>query len=295
MPSWQARLLSLFLRHTVKRQLAKAHDVSGIRAVFDRSLYSAPSSVGITQASLNGVSGEWVEDAHGPQSNQILLFLHGGGYVACTPKTHRPYSCFLAQRGFRVFMPDYRLAPEHPFPAGLDDAVAVYRGLRVEYPDSTIAIAGDSAGGGLALAVMLRLRDEGNLLPGAAALFSPLTNLTDAGGSRVSNDGRCAMFHGKGLATIPGYYAPGAEMRNPFLSPVYADFKGFPPLLIHVGEDETLRDDSVRLAARAREAGVRVDLKLWPAVSHDWQLMYRFVPEGRASLEEAAAFLKGRS
>ena len=294
MPSWQARLSSFVIRHTIKRQLAAAKDVAGIRAVFNRGgLYSVPSGVRITPTTVNGVRGEWVDT--GSASTQSMLFLHGGGYVACTLKTHRPYACFFAERGFHVFMPDYRLAPEHPFPAGLDDAVAAYRGMRRANPDSSIVIAGDSAGGGLALATMLRLRAEGDALPCAAALFSPLTDLTGVGDSRQTNNERCAMFYGKGLDMVPGYYVPGADaeaLRNPLVSPVYGNYGGFPPLLIHVGEDETLRDDSLRLAARAREAGVVVDIQVWPAVAHDWPLLYRMVPEGRQSLEQASAFLR---
>ena len=292
MTSWQARLSSYVIRHTIKPQLAAARDVAGIRAVLNRGgLYKVPAGVRFTPASVNGVSGEWV-DSFGGSTQQLMLFLHGGGYVACTLKTHRPYACFFAGRGFRVFMADYRLAPEHPFPAGLDDAVAAYRGLQAANPESSIVIAGDSAGGGLALATMLRLKAEGDPQPCAAALFSPLTDLTGAGESRLSNNERCAMFYGNGLDMVPGYYMPGGDLRNPLVSPVYADYLGFPPLLIHVGEDETLRDDSVRLAARVQETGGVVDLKLWPAVTHDWQLLYRMVPEGRESLTAAVEFLK---
>ena len=305
MPSLQARLAAFLIRHTIKPRLAKTKDVQGIRAVFNRGgLYKVPAGIRITPAAVGGVPGEWIlscrshewiEDANQAQPpSPIMLFLHGGGYVACTLKTHRPYGCFFAQHGFRVFSADYRLAPEHPFPAGLDDAVAVYRGLQTQFPDSPIVIAGDSAAGGLSLAAMLRLKSDDVPLPSAAALFSPFTDLTGGGESRVSNDDRCAMFYGKGLDTIGGYYTPGVDakgLRNPLISPVYGDYSGFPPMLIHAGEDETLRDDSVRLAERARAAGVEIDFKLWPVVPHDWQLLYTLVPEGRASLELAAAFL----
>lgn len=293
MPSWQARLFSFVLRHTFKRKLAAARDISAIRAVMNRAgRYTIPSILRITPATINDVDGDWTE---GPTKNHLMLFLHGGGYIGCTLKTHRPYACFFALHGFRVFMPDYRLAPEHPFPKGLDDAVAAYRGLCAAHPNKPIVIAGDSAGGGLALATMLRLRDEGDALPKAAALFSPFTDLTNASESRRMNDRLCAMFHSAGLDEVPGFYVPGADaesLNNPLISPVYADYTGFPPLLIHVGADETLRDDSVRLAAKAREAGVHVELKVWPAVPHDWQLAYNMIPEGRQSLEEASAFLK---
>ena len=294
MSSWQARLSTFVIRRTIKRRLAAAQDVAGIRAVFNRGgLYKIPSGIRLTPATVNAIEGEWIDS--GSTSKQLMLFLHGGGYVACTLRTHRPYGCFFAGCGFHVFSADYRLAPEHPFPAGLDDAVAAYRGLRALYPDSSIVVAGDSAGGGLALAMMLRLRDEGDVLPSAAALFSPFTDLTATGGSRISNNENCAMFYAKGLAMVADYYVPGAHslaLRNPLVSPVFGEYRDFPPLLIHVGEDETLLDDSVLLAEKARNAGVPVTLKIWPLVTHDWQLLYKMVPEGRQSLEESAVFLK---
>ncbi len=291
MSSWQAWLSSFVIRHTIKRRLAAAKDVAGIRAVFNRSgKYKVPLGVRITPATVNGVAGEWLES--GSQPTQLMLFLHGGGYVACTLKTHRPYGGFFAASGFHVFMADYRLAPEHPFPSGLDDAVAAYRGMRAAYPDSAIVVAGDSAGGGLALAMMLRLKADGDALPCAAALFSPFTDLTGVGDSRVSNDKRCAMFHGNGFDMITRYYLPRGDLANPLVSPVYGDYGGFPPLLIHVGEDETLRDDSVRLAARVTDTGGSAELEIWPTVTHDWQLLYPKVPEGRQSLGLAGAFLR---
>ena len=286
MATWQARLLSFTLRNTLKRKLARATNALQVRKSLEHGLFPVPPFVRITLKPVAGVPGEWVEAA-GKKSNLILLFLHGGGYVACNSRTHRAYTTFFAQRGFRVYSADYRLAPEHPFPAGLNDAVTVYRALRAENPDAPITMAGDSAGGGLVLAAMLRLRSEGDPLPSAAALFSPLTDLTGAGESRHLNDRRCAMFRANNLAMVGSFYAPGADWRDPLISPVFADYTGFPPMLIHVGEDETLLDDSTHLAARAKSA----TLKVWPAVTHDWQLFHRMVPEGRQSLEEASAFL----
>lgn len=290
--SFQTKLLTFVVKLLIKPRLTAAKDALEVRKVFGRTLYSAPDEVTITAAEVGGVKGEWVT-AKGapPSSNRVLLFLHGGGYIACTEKTHRPYSCFFAQAGFRVFMPAYRLAPEHPFPAGLDDAVAVYRALRNANPGASMVIGGDSAGGGLTLATLLRLHAEGDSLPAAAALFSPLTDLTGASPSWVTNSERCAMFRNEGLHKVAGFYAQGQDLKNPLLSPVYGDYQGFPPMLIHVGEDETLRDDSVRLAENLRKANVAVDLQVWPVVPHDWQLLYRMSPEGRESLQQAAAFL----
>ncbi len=299
MASWQAYLWSTLLRHTFKKKLARANNIHAIRAIMDRSFFKVPPDVRITPARVGQSDGEWLEPTAvaAKVAKKILLYLHGGGYIACNVVTHRPYTTAFAQRGFRVYAPSYRLAPEHPFPAGLDDAVEAYRALRRDDPDAPIAIGGDSAGGGLVLATLLRLREAGDSLPYAVVLFSPFTDLTGAGASRQKNDKRCAMFHAKGLETIASYYlAPGMDPKNPLVSPlfadVHADLKFLPPMLIHVGADETLLDDSTVLAERARAAGVRVECKIWPVVPHVWQLLS--MPEAKLSLDEAAAFLRDR-
>jgi len=294
MASWQAHTMSFVLRHTFKPRLARAKDAQHGRAIMNGGIFRTPSTVKITPAALGGVPGEWVEAASQPGA-VVLLYLHGGGYFACSVRTHRPFTTGFALRGLRVYAPDYRLAPENPFPAAVNDAVAAWHAVRAEIGASTtMVIGGDSAGGGLALATMLKLRDEGAALPAAAALFSPLTDLIGIGESRRTNDRRCAMFHGNGLARATEFYMAdtGGDPRNPLASPLYADLRGLPPLLIHVGADETLRDDSTELATRARAAGVRVDLTVWPAVPHVWQMFHPFVPEGRQSLASAAAFLR---
>ncbi len=307
MASWQAHAMSFVLRHTFKPRLAKAKSAQHARAIMNGGRFKAPAGVRITPAQLGGVPGEWVEvdsaagalateRAPGEDNTEaaVLLYLHGGGYFACSAQTHRPYTTGFAQRRLRVYAPDYRLAPEHLFPAGLDDAVSVWHALRAEIgPTMPMAIAGDSAGGGLALATMIRLRDEGAALPAAAVLFSPLTDLVGTGESRRLNDKRCAMFYGSGLERAKEFYlGEGGDAHNPLASPLYADLRGLPPMLIHVGSDETLRDDSTELAKRARAAGVKVELTLWPVVPHVWQMFQPFVPEGRQSLAAAASFLR---
>ena len=286
--------MSFVLRHTFKPRLARAVDAQHARAIMNRAIFKTPSNVKITPATLGGVPGEWVESESQPAA-AVLLYLHGGGYFACSARTHRPFTTAFAQHGLRVYAPDYRLAPENPFPAGLNDGVAAWHAVRAETGASTpMVIGGDSAGGGLALATMLTLRDEGAALPAAAALFSPLTDLVGIGESRRTNDRRCAMFHGRGLGRATEFYMAdtGRDPRDPLASPLYADLRGLPPLLIHVGADETLRDDSTELATRARAAGVYVELTVWPAVPHVWQMFHPFVPEGRQSLAAASAFLR---
>lgn len=295
MASWQAHFFSFLLRHTFKRQLAaSAGSIEGIRKVMNGGMFRTPADVRIREERVGQTNGEWVTPAGSGNPDVLLLYLHGGGYIACSPKTHRPYTTFFAKNGFLVYAPDYRLAPEHRFPAGLDDAVAAYKALQRLHPGMTIVIAGDSAGGGLALATMLQLRDESGVsLPAAAVLFSPLTDLTGSGASRSRNDKRCAMFHGEGLKLVNNYYLrDGEDPANPLVSPLYADLRGLPPMLIHVGADETLLDDSTALAERAKQAGVQVQINVWPAVPHVWQMFVQMMPEARASLRAAASFLQ---
>jgi cation diffusion facilitator CzcD-associated flavoprotein CzcO/acetyl esterase/lipase len=224
------------------------------------------------------------------------MYVHGGGFIGGSPVTHRPITAGLALRGFRVFAPDYRLAPEHPFPAPLDDVVAAWRGLRAlhdaDSPGRRLVVAGDSAGGNLALALMLSLRDAGERLPDAAALFSPSTDITGASPSIEGNTGRDPMFHGPSLEHLGRAYAGSAgDPTNPLISPLFADLAGLPPLLIHVGAEEVLRDDGLRLAQKARAAGVRVETVVWPVVPHAWQLVAK-LPETRRSLDRAAEFMQ---
>jgi monoterpene epsilon-lactone hydrolase len=289
--SFQARLSVWIVKWRVKRRLKGVRDYRIAREILRPEPYKVPSTIQISPAHFGGVPGERLE---GPSpGNTVLLYLHGGGYFACSAETHRPITAFFARHGFRVFAPDYRLAPENRFPAAVDDAVAFYRALlSAGYPSERIVVAGESAGGGLALSLMLALRSAGVPLPAAAALFSPWTDLAATCDSIRTNTARCAMFHGAGVAFSARYYLGDTDPRNPLASPLYADFAGLPPLLIHVGADEVLRDDSTRLAERARAAGVPVDLKIWPVVPHAWQLAPQLIPEARQSLRESAAFFQ---
>jgi epsilon-lactone hydrolase len=291
MASWQAHLSVWIVRWRVKRKLRGVRDYRIARKILRPDPYKIPADVRISPAQVGGVPGEWV--AGTGEAKSVLLYLHGGGYFGCSAHSHRPITVSFALHGFRVLAPDYRLAPENQFPAAVDDAVAAYRGLPGEgYSPENIVVAGDSAGGGLALSLLLALRDAGVPLPAGAALFSPWTDLAATGESVRTNADRCAMFNGPDIGPSARYYLGKTDPRNPLASPLYADLAGLPPLLIHVGADEVLRDDSTRLAERARAAGVRVELKIWPVVPHAWQLAPHRVPEARQSLRESAAFLR---
>jgi acetyl esterase/lipase len=222
-----------------------------------------------------------------------MLYLHGGGYFACSPQTHRSITGAYAIRGLSVFTPDYRLAPEHPFPAALEDALAVYRAMLTRFP-AGFALGGDSAGGGLALALLLAAKAEGLPMPACAVLFSPWTDLAGTGASITTNLKRDSMLFAPRLAEAADIYLAGADPKNPLASPLYGELAGLPPMLIQVGRPEILLDDSTRLAARARAAGVPAELTIWENLPHVWQVSQIFLPESRQALDQAAAFAKAR-
>jgi monoterpene epsilon-lactone hydrolase len=239
------------------------------------------------------LKGEWIEPGKAT-TDRCILYLHGGAYIAMSPVTHRSLTSRLASwSGARLFALDYRLAPEHRFPAALDDAVAAYRALiAAGTASSRIVVAGDSAGGGLTLALLLALRDAGDDLPAAAVLFSPWTDLAATGGSIVENDEADPLFHGAWVARQARHYLGQTPATNPLASPVYGDLTGLPPLLIQVGDCEVLLDDSRRVAENAKRVGVPVTLRVWHGVTHGWQIFAPILPEGRDALREATVFIK---
>jgi acetyl esterase/lipase len=292
MASWQAHALDLLARVTVKRRLKNQTDIFEVRKALGNGAMAAPKNVTYTQDCIGGVDGEWVSAPDTPGDAPTLLYLHGGGYFACSPRTHRPLTAYFAKNGFSVFAPDYRLAPEHPFPAAIEDAQKVWLALAgAGRLPGRMVVGGDSAGGGLALALMLSLRNGGHAMPAGAVLFSPWTDLAATGASVQENANKDAMFWAPGIIAGAAFYLGGTDARNPLASPVYADLHGLPPLLIHAGARELLRDDSTRVAENAQAAGVPVELRIWDVVPHVWQLANGFVPEARESLDLAVEFL----
>ena len=290
MASLRAHLITLALRWGMKRKMRGETDIARVRARLKPFVRKVPADLMATDGKFGGVVGEWLHPAATPLVG-TLLYLHGGGYFACSPQTHRPITGKFAQAGLAVFSPDYRLAPEHPFPAAIDDAVAVYRGLLASgISPAGLAIGGDSAGGGLALATLVSLRDAGDPLPAAAMLFSPWTDLAGTGDSLRTNHRRDAMFPNDGMDRAAAPYLAGTDPFHPLASPVYADLHGLPPLLLHAGSWEILLDDSRRVVERARAAGTQAMLETWPVVPHVWQ-MFR-MPETDQSMAKATAFLR---
>ena len=291
MASWQAHASEVYARLYLKPRLAGKRDLVRARAILGRGGLPIPAGAEFRVATVGGVAGEWVTPVRSAPEN-VLLYLHGGGYFTGCARAHRPITASLAIAGLNVFVPEYRLAPEHPYPAAVDDVESVWDGLLASgYPADSVKISGDSAGGGLALALMIRLRDKLKPLPASAALFSPWTDLAGTGDSLLTNARRDAVFSAREIMIAAEWYLNGVEPRTPEASPLYAPLDGLPPLFIEVGEREALLDDSTRLAARARAREVDAILNVWPVVPHVWQLACGLVPEGRSSLAQAAAFL----
>jgi acetyl esterase/lipase len=298
--SWQSALACWIVRRRLRPETAKPMiDVAGARAYAARRVWApkVPAGWRLTEhyaAADVPLRGEWLTPDTVAAKQATILYLHGGGYYFCSPRSHRSVVFPLATLArARAFSLDYRLAPEHRFPCALDDAVAAYRRLLADgIPARSIAIAGDSAGGGLALAMLHALRDASDPLPACAVLFSPWTDLASTGASIVTNDGRDPMFHGAALARAAKLYLGDADPKNLGASPLYGRFDDLPPLLIQAGDTEVLLDDSVRVAEKARAAGVIVDLEIWMNVPHCFQLCAPFMPEANRALARAAAFIR---
>jgi acetyl esterase/lipase len=229
------------------------------------------------------------------RSDRCVLYFHGGAYAIGTAALLRDFTWRIgaaARAGVLYF--DYRLAPEHPFPAALEDAVAIYRWLAGRFDPRRIAFVGDSAGGGLALATLYKLREEAVPLPAAVVAVSPWTDLALTGPSLQSNAAADPTLNVAVLPTLANDYLSGADPRNHYASPLYGDPSGLPPTLIHVGSDEILRDDAVRMADKLRAAGCEVEIEVWPRMPHAWHLYARILPEGRRAIERIGAFLQQR-
>lgn len=296
--SWQCRLICGLLRRTFLPETHKPIDVARVRLLTARRIWTpaAPRGWRLREqyaASDAPLRGEWITREHSP-AQRTILYLHGGGYYFCSPRSQRAISFGLGKRAEAdVFSLDYRLAPEHPFPAALEDALAAYRRMLAggTQPDS-IVIAGDSAGGGLTLATLIALRDAGSPLPAGALLFSPWTDLAVTGASIRENDGRDPMFCGDVFARIAPLYLGAASPTDPYASPLYADFRGLPPLSLFAGSTETLLDDTRRVVERAQAAGVKVECEIARALPHIWPIYAPFMPEARYTLDAAARFAR---
>ena len=267
----------------------------GRRRSFERMVDDFPIEVSASyhRANAGGVTAEWVAAEDAPES-RVVLYLHGGGYIIGSPRTHRPMMAWLSKESSgKVLGLDYRLAPEHPFPAPVEDAVAAYRWLLDEgYDASRIAVAGDSAGGGLTVSAIVQIRYLGLPVPGAAVCISPWVDMEGLGESMETRADADPMVNRENLMVSAKTYLGGRDPRAPLAAPLYADLRGLPPTLIQVGDAEVLLDDSTRLAGIAREAGVEVQMHVWDDMIHVWHLFAPILPEGRQAIAQAGEFIK---
>jgi epsilon-lactone hydrolase len=266
-----------------------------MRAGLDAMGGMTPSLPDVTAAKVDagGVPGMWFS-ANGGDASRVLLYLHGGGYVLGSVQSHRALIERLAKAiNGRVLAIDYRMAPEHPFPAAVDDAVAAYRWLLAQGVSAArIAISGDSAGGGLTLATLLKLRDDGVALPACAAPISPWTDMEGTGASMQTRAAVDPMVQKEGLGQMAGTYLQGADPKNPLASPLHGDFKGLPPLLIQVGDAETLLDDTTRLEAKLKAAGVKHTIEVWDEMIHVWHLFAPMLDKGQEAIDGIGKFVR---
>ena len=295
MPSLKSRFFYYAVKHQLRKFALRGGSLEQVRAARDKSskrMFPAPPGVSVQPAQLGGCPGEWLRPA-GASADTVLLYLHGGAYITGSCHTHRGLAGHLAQSaGLDCFLLDYRLAPEHPFPAAVEDAQAAYLALHKQDPARTIVLAGDSAGGGLALALALRLRDAGHAAPGAMALLSPWTDLTLSLPTHQSKAAKDPFFpDSTTLSMAAQLYAASSDLTQPLVSPHFAALHSLPPTLIHVGEHEALLGDAQALAAKLQAAGTSVQLQEFQGMWHVWQIFAGRFAEADASVKQLGAFL----
>ncbi len=277
-------------------QSSEAADIPAQRERMDKlsEFFPVPEGTSVEPGVVGGIKGEWVR-AKNARKDATLLYLHGGGYVVGSSKSHRHLAAALSEAaGISVFAADYRMAPEHPYPAAVDDAVAAYKGLLDSgLPPSKLAISGDSAGGGLTMATLIAARDKGLPMPACAVPISPWADLTQSGDAyRSARAKRDPMITKDGLDQMAAVYLGGKNAKAPTASPAFADLKGLPPLLIQVGGDEALHSDSVTLAANAEAAGVDVSFESWGGMMHVWHAFFPILSEGRDAVARIGSYIK---
>jgi monoterpene epsilon-lactone hydrolase len=269
--------------------------VEGFRVTLEElgARFPAGPEIQTEKIGAAGVPAEWITPP-GAESDRVLLYLHGGGYMCGSIRTHRDMIARIARAaGIRALAIEYRLAPENPFPAAVQDAVAVYRWLLSRGIQSkNIVIGGDSAGGGLTVSTLVALRYTGEPLPAAGICISPWTDMTNTAESITTKAALDPCVQRDALEAFASAYLGTRDRQTPLASPLYADLRGLPPLLIQVGTSETILDDSTRLAERAKDAGIEATLDVWDDMVHVWHLFASFLPEGQRAIEKSADFIR---
>ena len=294
MHSWQAYVLLLIFR--VKQFLfdrSGALNVDKDRQELETlaKTFKPLAPIQTTSVVANNVSAEWITP-QGISTERVILYIHGGSFNSGSVVSHRALAANIAMAcKARALIIDYRLAPEHPFPSALQDALAAYDWLLSNgIPAGQVAIAGDSAGGTLSLTLLIQLRDQGKPLPAMAVCLSPATDFTLSGESWTRNRTKDVMLNLRNIRTAGEIYLRGADLRSPLVSPLYADLHGLPPILIQVGSVEVLLSDATRFAEKAKEVGVSVTLEVWDGMQHVWQYTASFLPEARQAIRNIGEF-----
>jgi monoterpene epsilon-lactone hydrolase len=266
--------------------------IEQLRAGMEKVAERVASDVHCEPVTAGSVKAEWIVPP-GADAERVLLYFHGGGYVMGSINTHRAMVARMARAAHaRALVIDYRLAPEHPFPAAVEDATAAYRWLLAQgYKPHKIALAGDSAGGGLTLTTLLALRDAQMPLPACAVPISPWTDAEGTGASVKTKAAKDPMVREADLLRYGKLYGGEADRKNPLISPLYGDYRGMPPLLIQVGEAEIILDDSTRVTERAKQAGVQVNLEVWDEMVHVWHIFAKLLPEAQQAIEKIGAYV----
>jgi monoterpene epsilon-lactone hydrolase len=267
--------------------------IGQMRGAMEKVAERVAPDVKCEKLEAGGVPAEWIV-APGAAEDRVVLYLHGGGYVMGSINTHRAMIARISRAAkAKALALDYRLAPEHPFPAAVEDATAAYRWLLAQgYKPNKIVISGDSAGGGLVLATLLALRDAKTPLPAAAA---PISAWSDMEGTGESVKTRAAADPMVGFASLSGMaknYIGNGDPKNPLASPLHGDYRGLPPMLLQVGDAEILLDDSTRVAEKAKAAGVKVELEVWPEMVHVWHVYAKLLPEGQQAIDRIGQFVQ---
>ena len=288
-------LQNFIFRKLIKRMFYKPMSITELRneqAKSTKMMGKLPKSIALDPTEINGIPAEWVTHKNA-DPDKVILYLHGGGYVAGTLDGYRLLCGTLSEAtGMRVLMPEYRLAPDYPFPAALEDSLSVYAWLLTNgFSAENIIIAGDSAGGGLTLATTLAIRDEGRDLPAALVCLSPWTDLSFSGASHQINAEKEVVLHPDNLRLWAEKYLGFADPRTPHISPAFADMNNFPPMLIQVGSEEVFLDDARMVAENAQSAGVDVTLTVYEGMWHAWQAI-GILAEAKQAFEEIGDFVK---
>lgn len=296
--SLRLTLLNAFLRAVVRPQLARVKTPQQARRHMEKSTARLPISmrdINLHEESIPGPAGpipvEWLSSGRADR-RRVVIYLHGGAYIMGSPRTHRMVTTALARMtGLRVLVPDFRLAPEHPVPCGVEDAVAVYSWLLAQgYEAENIALAGESSGGGQCFATAIALRERGYPPPACLATFSPWLDLTMSGESVVTNAKRERMLPVERSAEVVGYYIGDSDPTAPITSPLFDDGP-MPPALIQASRAEILFNDATRMAERLERSGGEVTLQLWDNTPHAWQFFGSTLPEAKDALKKATTFL----